>query len=103
MTPPVTNDHHYGGPERREEPDLRVLMERMDHLREGQDEIKARLAALEQATREGCRQCTAWPRITELEKQSERMKGIAVGVSTLIGALWALASFLISHYSKGTH
>lgn len=92
----------YGGPERREGGEVMLVLEsRLDNLKESSEEIKSRLAALEVQTRNLCRDCGTHKRLTEVEKNYERAKGMVIGISSLIGVLWAAVSFVFSNFHSG--
>jgi len=96
----MKSEPQYAGTERREEPDMRVLQNDMEHVKGLLEKIDSRLAIIENSARTACRDCQAWPRIAELEKAQERQKGIVVGVSSLVGVLWAVVGFVVSHWNK---
>lgn len=99
----MTPTHNYAGPERRETTAMELLAAELKHMKEtlehpvyGLSALSVKMEALERRNSDGCKECTAWPRIAELEKQSERIKGIAVG----IGAVWAVVSVVIGKLWK---
>ena len=83
---------------------LQVLEERLDAIREMLSDLKTRMIRLEERSERACRECAVWEKVHNMGKQLislelrvERAIGIAIGVSALVGLVWSIISFVISH------
>lgn len=83
---------------------MQVLASEMAHLKAtlehpvyGLSALAVKIEAVERNSNSSCKDCNTWSRIAELEKQVERSKGMAVGISSVIGLAWGVVTFFLTH------